>query len=298
MIAYPRGPMKSKGFSLIEIMVAVGLILIVIFASLQMQKNMLDSVSFIEDRLLKIEIQKNVLDIISSQKSCKASFAGIAIPSGVVPGSGTTVAVTTPLKFVAMNDTTLFSYTPNTAVNARISLGDINLVNIRDVGGNNQYVVDLSIGIKRKDSIEIRPIEMKGVFVTIDPVSRNIVDCSPATGKVIFLATPVVVGANITADTGWLTFNLPATIPVGVSALIFEVRLVNNWRVGTVEMQYRVNSTGYVYAFGRSFDDDSRGADDGHKILPYDTTKRSFDYLFNEAGDGGTAKVSIIGWIY
>jgi hypothetical protein len=123
-----------------------------------------------------------------------------------------------------------------------------------------------------------------------------VVACSRSAGKTLFLQTPIVVD-SITADKPWTTYTLPAQIPVGVSALIFEVKLKNNWRVGSVEMQYRANATSTIYAFGTSVDDDSRGADYSQKILPYDTGNRSFDYFFNEGGDGGSAVVSIIGWI-
>jgi len=123
---------NSKGFSLIEIMVAVGLVGIVSMAIMQMLENMNKSVKHTETKMDLDVKQKNIEALLINESSCTKTFTS---PSVSLLGIGSVKILPNNFSFKSAAGSALYSVGA-TVTGSRIKLNNVKLKNI-DVNTTN-----------------------------------------------------------------------------------------------------------------------------------------------------------------
>lgn len=157
--------MKSKGFSMIELIVATT---ILSFLSLSIATLMLEqkkSISLLEDQLQKVELVRNLETILRNGLACQQTLSGV-----VIPVSGTTNV--TDLK----DNSGAIIYSSNTD-NQKLRIGQITVANSSVPGPSSSGFVDIQIPISSLfRGLAFKSIQMK-VNVTVD-AGRAVTSCS------------------------------------------------------------------------------------------------------------------------
>lgn len=167
---------KQSGFSLIETMIAVGIVGIIALAIATMLSNMTRQVRALHEKLAAEETFRFVTQALSASSLCEAALTSpspivfnstgpqpaSALPSDSIPLGGSAYAVKVGQ--------------PASPTSSTLYVSSLDLVNIRNAGSPDQWTGDVQVGFDQTKLIQpLRPVLVRITFQT-DP-------SSPATAK-------------------------------------------------------------------------------------------------------------------
>jgi len=201
----------QKGFSLISAVVAAGLMSAIGLGVSNLIIQQSNSVSYLEDRLAKVDLKTKVTSLLSEGSSCANTFGGLGVPAVSTP----TQIFQTPLKNVIGDDGVVFLETGTSNIDDRLyqqlEITSINLENLNvPIGGSVVETgrVKTVMNVRRTrglGNIDMAPIELE-LDVETD-VNDLVVSCNVVGARQTASLSEACVG-SITSLTGTQTGRL------------------------------------------------------------------------------------------
>lgn len=191
-ISTRRMNQNKKGFSLIEILVAVGIVSIVGFALTTLFISTQKQNKFIEQKLEKVELEQSIVKLLSDNSTCSCLLNGPAWSTGT-----TEINLASLKNGCSGNDLIQASQPINP--NSQIRIDTIKIKDISDVGSG---MISGVIEIKLKDTIQpMKPIVISGQSFITDNVATptKITSCL---GGSINSGNAIACGPNTTKTAG------------------------------------------------------------------------------------------------
>ena len=296
--------------TLVEILVAAGMMSIIMLAFTQMFTNQQKATRALSEKLAVLDFQRLMASIIADGSVCKFDLTDNAIPAN--PGNPQKFTDTLPTPIPAISLTRLHSSAIGSPPGIFASVGSawdpyltvsrINLANISKLAPK-QYRAEFQVSFTGG----VFPLKAASASVVLqtdggaaNPGKETIVDCSLGGGSAagyVSLDPPVKI-TNTTDGrsiwNSWRTFDASSTIPAGVDLVQIETYLANDWRVNWMAAKYRKNAAASALWLNASSDNDSQGTAATQGFYPIDPSTRTFQYWGN--GSSGQWDIKIIGY--
>lgn len=225
--------LKTSGFSMVEMLIAVGVLSIVVLASTTMFENQSRANNFLEFQLKRTQLQSAIISqVLNNPINCECLFTGSTdFPvSGVALLAGVSPTAIGPYNFATPNDcstATILNPLVNTVGVDSVKLNSVNLSNISNNSGS--YSGDLQISIQSiKNALGPKDLNISiPVSISVSPVNPTTVkfkNCSlnsiPA-AQTNINSCQRIIGPSTSLDNAYHIVNCPVnTAAVGFSVLV------------------------------------------------------------------------------
>lgn len=313
-----RANRRARGFSIIEVLVALGIMSIVSMALISLLTNQNKEVKALGERMISKDVETQLKNVLLNSSYCDCLLRGYTLNTVTTPTAWNSFPLSIPSGY---NQPPPAAPTPCTALSSFIIPpvgGKIGNSSVKTAGitmdnilyqGSGYYTGSLNISfdpgsmVRAMKSLRI-PMSFSIDTTSGTPAARNFSSCgsAPSASGFVFLDPPVILSNTATgiANSGWITQNLGSLVPSGTTTIIIETYLKNIWRVSGTSAKFRKNSgvsaAGELW-LGVTEDNDSAGSTAEQGFYPIDTVSNSFQYRVDIAGDGGTWEIRLIGYV-
>ncbi|MCM2277764.1 MAG: hypothetical protein NDJ89_06780 [Oligoflexia bacterium] len=166
---------NSSGFSLLEVLVAGSLMIFMAMAGASAIQNQAASIGYLEDRLSRTELEKEVGFLVTTKESCENSLNGTQVISG---------AHNVSLR--DRNNAVRFSPTGSTATYDKLKIASIQLVDKNIGAANSAGVAEvvMSVSRTRKGGGPSGPFELRVPVLVATDAGGRVSGCGTPTSTI------------------------------------------------------------------------------------------------------------------
>lgn len=161
---------KEKGFSLIEIIVAAGLISFLSLVIATLISDQRSAIVGLEDQLTKIQTIRSIEDILRNTSSCQNSLQGVSIPA----------ALNAKVNLANFKDNLNNVFLSSNTNNNNLRVGQMSLTNISIGAPNSTGTIQLEVPFSRiRPGMGLKEFRTYTTVLTVDvDGAYNITSCS------------------------------------------------------------------------------------------------------------------------